>query len=358
MITSWYRGGRAKQPRGALVVVNSPFQALVATELATRQQWEERASLVLLQPLGIVCDDWAAGLQQMRFVAQQFRWRDIVEVHAPQNVYRRRARSLQIGSQVLRSSTSNTLVIGTIHRRYEPFLSWTTAKRVVVLDDGMAALRYDEFTATYGRARQHRSRFQRLLRDRFDFADPRCAVEFFSAIRTVSGSDIVVNDLRWIATKIEDLPIAGETWLVGQPLVEQETMTDAQYLAAFGISLGSGRSASGVVYFPHPREDPEAATSRAAALGATIATRRAPLELEPLLRRGLPAAVVGIYSTALLSLRRVLPAACEVRMTPLRYEDLNDPHAITRISRYRAHLAEQLEASPRPDESQHHALKP
>jgi hypothetical protein len=331
--------GPTRKPVVAFVAVNSPFQALMATELAHREGWQDHAVLALVQAVGPVCPDPEVSLRQMAFVARRFPWRDVMEIPFPTNVLARLRRSLKMASQIAQHRSVDALVIGTIHRRFESYLGLMPTRRLVVLDDGMAALRRVELINLIG-DENHKLFFRRNKRRGRNLVELMHRAEYFSMVRTSPSHTIIENNLAWLKAQVRSLPMSNETWLVGQPLVEQGTIQESAYLEAF---QARSRATFDVVvkYFPHHREDHGAAEIRAAELNAKVVARNAPLELEPLLAQSIPRRVVGIYSTALISLREVLPPSCRVELTPFPWH-LTDVHSKERIRLYRMYLAEEL----------------
>lgn len=164
--------------------------------------------------------------------------------------------------------------------------------RVIVVDDGLAAP---------ARAAERQILPKDLLGKVFD----PDTVTFFSAFGVTGRprDDAVDNDYRCLRAELQRYPSSKEGWIIGQPLIDNGMMSQADYAAAIKAIAATIENP---VYVRHPNETDAAASGGAGDL--PMKGFRLPLEIEVLQGHPRPAVLTGFYSSALPQLAFVVPA--------------------------------------------------
>lgn len=199
-----------------------------------------------------------------------------------------------------------------------------------LLDDGMATVAYAQVrAATHGERRPPR-RLRRRWRDRilgFKRREPASVTFFTTFDLDVGRHDIVVlNAYDHLRTSLPSSTLTSETWFLGQPLVEDNQMSEAmyvRYIDAIKRDCGGGA----FVYSPHARESRERIARLCDRLGVVVRPNRLPIEAE-LSRTGqLPRVLASFCSSALDTCRIIFrDTALRIRSYELAEADLMAGH--------------------------------
>lgn len=308
MRVEWEGAGLSRSR--VLVLVKTPFQVLAATELADEEGWVERATLILMPSSAPY-----VTLEQMALMTQHLPWRRVVR--APQltsSVTRRARRLIRAAVEIVRHAGVELLVVGDMSTSFAPYLATLRPARIVLVDDGMKSLRADDVADEFS-CSVHRSWLRRTVFARGDvFRDPT-RHETYSVVSDATDGSTRTNRQHWLRDRLRGLLSEDETWIVGQPLVEIGVMTDPDYVSVLRAAVAHDDTM--LHYFPHRLEDSRRIAERAAALGGEVARRAGPFEWEPVIRGNLPTRVIGVSSTALLSMRNALPSDVRVEVASL-----------------------------------------
>lgn len=328
----------------ALFLVDSPFQVLVATEYAVAEDLLANAELILFPTVkGPLRFDANVPLAQMKHVASLAPWGSVTSMPTELGtVGRRMRRKLTVARQLFHHRSVDRLVVGDIQKSYDLYLAALRPRRVVLLDDGLRTLQFEQNARKFNALDPWPLR-RRMLGGGFDFLDPNSAFEIFTFTKVPGELRATANTFAWTSALITHQDIVDEAWIVGQPVVEYGLMSEDRYVAAL---CGQCRTSDRLErkYFVHHRETYEAAASRAEALGATVQDRRYPVELEAVVGQRAPRLVVGLTSTALVTMRFLLPEECDVRAANLPEEDLVDVPIKGPFVLAQAYVGQELEA--------------
>ena len=305
----------------AQLVVTSPLQVLNAAE--GRHHWgigPERCQLVV---------GWAGEARadhQLRSMVRATDWPDVVDLPP-------RGRRTQLPALVraVRAVADDPEPVDLLflgdplspllrhvgHRR--------RARQVWYLDDGSSApgavrarraeaagTRHREGSTVHHRWRDAKARASRALG--ID-SRPLPAVGWFSLYDLdVPASDrLERNTYDWLRQRFPPAAPEGFTLALGCPLVELGAVTEDAYARA--LARGLADLPRPVWYQPHRREDPERVARLLERGGYVASALDGPVEYHLLASGRLPAAVVGIWTTALDTLAVLLPP--EVRVAAL-----------------------------------------
>ncbi|PLY08287.1 MAG: hypothetical protein C0624_02930 [Desulfuromonas sp.] len=198
------------------------------------------------------------------------------------------------------------------------FAQRARADKVVVMDDGVATLRYAAWRvdgARAGRPRLSKRVGSALKHWVFGLRDTYPSqLTFFSVYDvTLPEQDCLEkNDYGYLRKSIQEVPVDDVIYVLGGPLVEAEILTESEYLwhlEAMARELDGQR----VVYVAHRRESPERVSQLGKHLGWQTCLFDYPIEFQLAVVGPRPRILVSLLSSALENCSRLFGEQLPIR---------------------------------------------
>ena len=327
-----------------LFFVESPFQIICATQARNTISPDEPAHLIVISRTVR-----GANAIQMEELISEFKWRSVVRLNI--------ADRGMVGALWQFLKFMRNLVNLTRHAEVQVFIgeyklpimhfvgNALGARQSWLLDDGVATLSLiGDIDKGWNAAspQGHLARLQQLaillFFQRSVSVPPDQQRRVLTIFKEQLGKDerVFKNDLSLLKAK-RVVPRMGGTWIIGQKLAEAEICDlETELLLIKSLLHRQNAEVEHVFYCPHRHETPEKLRVIERRFGIKIRALKMPIEIALLQAEDLPNEVVGLFSTALFTIKSMAIEGVSVTAFEPPSSTWAKPYRMTTNTIYRA----------------------
>jgi hypothetical protein len=281
----------------SLALVTSPFQLISLKEYLFENELEGCRILVLCQKDKLIQGQLEKTAEILELELSEFIYFDSFF----QSHYFRLKREINV--------EIDTLILGHLFSEPVVFVSnLIPYKRLIILDDGLSSIKIPEIFHNKLYLDESKPALNKIIK-KFLLIDAKlpAVAEFFTLfkMKNTDGLEISKNRLNYLKTFLSEKSISNQGYFIGQPFVENGELEMPFYLSLVeGFVKENSQNFSELVYIAH-RKEGDSKLRQIESISKNIRTVRfnVSLEIELATTKYIPSVIVGISSTALITLK-------------------------------------------------------
>ena len=299
----------------SVFIVSSPLQLMNCLEARYRYRVNKSYLLVFLIEAG-------ESVPQYENLVSMEEWEKVIYLESPAGAKGLMTfpKDFKVSVSDLISENIEYLFVGEYRSPYvNHMVNFFDANKVILVDDGMAVLNYENFF----RSRSIYKRLRRTLYYMVGYKAGAFSYCQFSAFY-LERSSAVVNDYRWLKRGKKNYALSDDVWFLGQPLVELAIMSPQNWMLYIEKVMRRYKRGR-FCYVMHRRNDSSFIEAASQKLGFKCIRFDRPIELEFLELKTIPHEVITAYSTAIFTLSKLVAdircSAYRLPTTSIKYEN-------------------------------------